>query len=58
MKKLRFELYSGFEGDRTYSEKDVWYQAEGDTIEEIAEFIKLRVIENGETLLSEEGDDE
>ena len=58
MKRLKFVLYTGYRDDITYTEKDTWLQADGDTIEELAESIKQRVLENGETLLSEGGDDE
>lgn len=58
MRKLRFDLYSGFVSDPKYTEKDCWKQAEGETIEELAEAIKQAVIDNAENLLDEEGDNE
>lgn len=59
MKKLRFDLYSGYATDPKYTEKDRWIQAEGETLEDLAQSIYDQVIENGETLLNEDdGDDD
>lgn len=58
-KPLRYDLYSGFASDPKYTEKDRWTQAEGETLEELAEAIKQQVIENGETLLNDiEGEED
>lgn len=58
MKKLRFDLYSGYATDPKYTEKDRWVQCDGETIEELAEMIKRQVLENAESLLNDEGDEE
>jgi hypothetical protein len=54
MKKLRFDVYSGLSGDKTYTETDRWVQEPGETIEELAERIKQRIIENAEQFLGDE----
>lgn len=58
MKKLRFDLYSGYASDPKYTEKDRWIQAEGETLEELAQAIYNQVLENGETLLNDEDGEE
>ena len=56
MKKLRIDVYSGFHGDKTYTETDRWIQEPNETIEELAERIKQRIIENAEQFLEDEDD--
>lgn len=57
-KSLRFDLYSGFTDDPKYTEKDRWCQAEGETLEDLAQAIYDQVVENGEMLLNDEGDED
>jgi len=38
--KLRYDLYSGVTGDKTYTETDRWTQEDGETLEDLAERIK------------------
>lgn len=57
--KLRFDLYSGYAGDRRYTEKDSWIQEPGETLEQLAHRICERVLENAEQLTNDwEGTDD
>ena len=61
MSRLRFDLYSGFEDDKSFTEHDTWVQLAGETVEELADRIRQAVIDNGEQLINDddsEGEDE
>lgn len=58
MKRLRFDLYSGFADNRSFTEKDRWIQCEGETLEDIAQAVYQAVLDNAEALLNDEGDEE
>lgn len=57
MKRLRFDLYSGYADDKTFTEHDRWIQGQGETLEEMADRIREAVIENGETFMGEDDDE-
>ena len=44
---LRFDLYSGFSEDKSFTEHDTWVQMKGESLEDLAQRIYDMVIENG-----------
>jgi len=58
MKKLRFDLYSGYVSDKTHTEKDVFIQDDDETNEELIERIIERIFENVDQFINDDGDDD
>lgn len=58
MKKLRLDIYSGYRGDKTHTEKDVLEQYDEETDQEFLERIVGQILANIEQLTFERDDDE
>lgn len=58
MKKLRIDLYSGYAGDRTHTEKDVFVQDDDETPQDLIERVVERLIGNIDQFVNDDEEDE
>lgn len=54
MKKLRVDLYCGYNGDRSFTEHDCFRQYENETLEELIDRVTTVLFENIEQLTFED----
>lgn len=57
MKALRIDIYTGYDDDRSYTEKDVFVQCDGETDQDLVELIVERLMDNIQQLRGDDDDD-
>lgn len=57
MKLLRIDLYTGYDDDSSYTEKDIFVQCNGETDQDLVELIVERIMDNIQQLRGDDDDD-